>query len=95
MPQMGRTNKPSNRPPRLAKTVADETARMAYTTIVLHPDQLSALKQVALHRQAERGGKIDSSAVLRDLLDAVASKTELPAGLQKELAAGLKERPRI
>lgn len=65
---------------------------MAYTSFVLFPDQLFALKQVALNLQAQRGGKADMSRVVRDTLDALAQGAELPPGLLKALAEGLKNR---
>jgi hypothetical protein len=92
---MPRAKTEGARTPRTARTApAEDGPRTAYTTFVVFPDQLLALKQVAALLQAQRGGKADSSAVLRDTLDAIATGGELPEGLKKALAAGVRERRR-
>jgi hypothetical protein len=84
--------------PRRAKTVATgegAESRTSYTSFVLYPDQLAALKLVAVRHQAMRGaGKADQSEVLRLALDAIATGGEFPEGLKEALAQGLKERRR-
>lgn len=79
---------------RTARTApgAEGQQRTVYTTFVLFPDQLTAIKQAALRMQSERGGKADQSEVLRLALDAMASGAELPHGLREALIAGVKER---
>ncbi len=48
---------------------AESTGRpVAVTTFRIYRDQLLALKRLALDRTAE-GGRLDASAVLRELLD--------------------------
>ncbi len=42
---------------------------VAVTTFRVYRDQLLALKRLALDRTAEEGGRLDASAVLRELLD--------------------------
>lgn len=83
------------RAPRTARTAAatSEGLRTAYTSFVLFPDQLLALKQVAARQQALRGGKADQSAVVRELLDAIATGKPIPDGLKQALAECKKERP--
>ena len=85
------------RPPRTAKAApgAEAEQRTVYTTFILYPDQLTAIKQAALRMQGARGGKADQSEVLRLALDAIATGAELPHGLKESLAAGIKERRQI
>lgn len=86
------------RAPRQAKTATTGEgagSRTSYTSFVLYPDQLAALKLVAVRHQAQRGGgKADQSEILRQALDAIATGGELPAGLKEALAAGVKDRRR-
>lgn len=82
------------RAPRTARTAATDSdgPRMAYTSFILYPDQLLALKLVAVRQQVQRGGKADQSAVLRELLDAVAAGKAPPEGLKQALVAAKKDR---
>lgn len=96
MPAKNAAPPPEARPARRARTVnaKGELAQMAYTSFILHPDQLYALKQAALQMQGRQGGKADMSRVLRDALDAIATGGQLPEGLRAMLGDGLKGRPR-
>lgn len=74
----------------VAAPAAPAAARQqGVTTFRLFADQLQALAQVAASRKWASGarGKADQSAVLRDLLDAIAGGAELPADLRDALKA--------
>lgn len=54
---------------RRAEVVESAERPVAVTTFRVYRDQLLTLKRLALDRTAAGGGRLDASAVLRDLLD--------------------------
>jgi hypothetical protein len=76
-------------PPPQAETTPAAPRPQGVTTFRLFADQLQALGQVAAARKWASGahGKADQSAVLRDLLDAIAAGGEVPRDLRDALVA--------
>lgn len=64
------------------------------TSIRLHADQLRALASVALNRRYAEptGRKPDQSAVIRDILDAIATGERIPHDIAAALAQGVRTR---